>query len=1131
MNHLGKRMLAMTLMLVMCISLLSGVVFAGSSVTYQTGDADGFRNVIINWGKRGTDATFLSPNAIAFYEDNHITYDELSQMDGSSTVSSVPGSALYRELKELMSSNHSTITSYNDTKDLYRFTDCQNGNQSSISSFYSGKAIGPAWGQGSWNREHTWPNSKGSDGDDENDIMMLRPTATSENSSRGNKAYGQSAGYYDPNSVSNGAYDLHGDVARIMLYTYVRWGNTSKMWGTDGVMESVDVLLKWMEEDPVDTWELGRNDSVESITGTRNVFVDYPELAFILFGQDVPADMTTPSGEAVNGGIGHTITATVNNSAWGSATVSGKTINAVPAQGYQVKGYTVVSGTATVTRDGNAFTVSASSDCTVRIDFEARRAVSVVIKENGNQVSSQSAYVGDEIVMPSHKGNVPEGYTFQGWVTATVAETSVIPTGMVKTGSRYTVSGDVTFHALYSRLDANGSGTGSVFEKYEGELVEGDYLLTYDGGALKATVSDKDRFDYSDVTVANGAVDAPAADLIWHVSFAGGYVTLYNEAAGVYAGGNGTKNKGALLEEVTDYAKWSVTAADGTFDFVNKGNKEKGVNHTLRRNTTFGFACYHVQTGGALTLYKAASGTVYYSTTATACEHKNTVTDDGTDATCTENGYTAGVFCNDCQSYISGHEQIKAPGHTYNEVVTPPTATEQGYTTFTCHCGDTYVGNYTDPTGEDFILNFQVPTAVDPVKSMTFNASGVELPAAGVPDSKYTFVGWTLTTVSDTEAMPQVYAPGETFTYDSNVTLYALYSFTEGGSGSGEWTLVTDASQLTAGVQIVIASNDKGFVAAPMNGAYLTNSAANFSADKSTITTMPADAVIFTLGGEVSAWTLTSDGKLLGATAVKKLAWDKGTTTWSIAIEDGIATIQNGTDSYGRFLYNVNSPRFTTYTSNTNTSMLLPQLYMKAGTAGTTYYTTLDAQACGHENTEVRGQVDASCVAGYTGDTYCLDCGEKLANGTQIPATGVHAGGTEIRGELAAGCTDGYTGDTYCLGCGEMIHHGTVIPGGHVYGEYQKDENGHWKACACGDKTAQGQHTYGDWSVVRPAENGEDGLKERVCTECGYKQTDAITDEGIPGTGDLVMIGCIVILCCFGAAFLLISIKKSKFQG
>ena len=37
--------------------------------------------------------------------------------------------------------------------------------------------------------------------------------------------------------------------------------------------------------------------------------------------------------------------------------------------------------------------------------------------------------------------------------------------------------------------------------------------------------------------------------------------------------------------------------------------------------------------------------------------------------------------------------------HKYNEVITDPTCTEQGYTTYTCECGDTYIDNYVDLTG------------------------------------------------------------------------------------------------------------------------------------------------------------------------------------------------------------------------------------------------------------------------------------------------------------------------------------------------------------------------------------------------------------------------------------------------
>lgn len=300
-----KRSLALLMALFICIGLLPTIQIAAANETvdYVTG-SNGY---IYNWGTREVDATFLSPNAKAFYSGNN-TYETLSSYSGGTGTSDAPKSQLYTALKNLMVSNHKYQTSYDATRSMYQYTDCENSGKTSkkISCFYTGKEIGPSWDSGkTWNREHTWPNSKGLGGNDENDIMMLRPTDSRTNSSRGNKAYGEGSGFYNPNSASNGTLDLRGDVARIFLYVYVRWGNVSGngqygAWGASGVIQSLDILLKWMEEDPVDTWELGRNDSVQSITGTRNVFVDYPEFAFLLFGADIPANMTTPSGEAKN---------------------------------------------------------------------------------------------------------------------------------------------------------------------------------------------------------------------------------------------------------------------------------------------------------------------------------------------------------------------------------------------------------------------------------------------------------------------------------------------------------------------------------------------------------------------------------------------------------------------------------------------------------------------------------------------------------------------------------------------------------------------------------------------------------------------------------------------------------------
>ncbi len=251
-----------------------------------------------NWGARGEDATFLTTKAASYYTSG-ITYSVLSQNAGGTTQANAPQSALYKALQSMMKSKHSYIIKYDDTRPLYGYTDGVSGNASKLSTFYTGKLVSSTWDGGTtYNREHVWPRSKSinqSKAEDSADIMMLRPETPNANSSRGNKAFGLSSDYYVPEEC------VRGDIARTLLYGYVRWGNTSYMWGTGGVIENSTILLNWMQADPVDTWELGRNDAVESITGVRNVFVDYPEYAYLLFGVAVPEDMQTPSGLAKNG--------------------------------------------------------------------------------------------------------------------------------------------------------------------------------------------------------------------------------------------------------------------------------------------------------------------------------------------------------------------------------------------------------------------------------------------------------------------------------------------------------------------------------------------------------------------------------------------------------------------------------------------------------------------------------------------------------------------------------------------------------------------------------------------------------------------------------------------------------------
>ena len=357
------RLGALVLCLVLALSLFGGITAYADDeiwteepthwinwghVTYKTASVNN-KTYVLNWGVRGELCRFRSAYALDFYPDLYDGqgvgwgYDIPGLYEGGSSEADATDSELYAYLHSFLAGKQTHKTSYAETRNLYRYTDCMVSNSDCISSFYSGIKLNGAWDGGStWNREHTWPKSK-STGDQENDIMMLRPTSVSENSGRGNLAYGESAGFYNPNAeAGNTGFDLRGDCARICLYCYVRWSeNAGSMWGAEGVMESLDVLLDWMEQDPVDTWEMGRNDAVESITGVRNCFVDYPELAWYLFGRNVPEDYPTPFKEDHDNFVSAPacLEARSNNEAWGTVQLKGWAVDCFPAAGYYASGF------------------------------------------------------------------------------------------------------------------------------------------------------------------------------------------------------------------------------------------------------------------------------------------------------------------------------------------------------------------------------------------------------------------------------------------------------------------------------------------------------------------------------------------------------------------------------------------------------------------------------------------------------------------------------------------------------------------------------------------------------------------------------------------------------------------------
>ena len=282
---MNKRTLRLTALALAALMLLSSlwIVVSAAPASYST---------ISNSGKRGEVCVSLDGTSVSSYYTGDYTFDSLATQSPSNLKSS---------LHHLMTSNHKKITSYADCRDYVFRVDCEQNDTTHATTLYTSYHMtsadwSPAW---ACNREHVWPQSLG--GNNTNgggaDLHHIRPAEAGVNSSRGNKLYGESKGFYEP--LDN----VKGDVARIILYVYVRWDADWGATDVTKVFESVDILLEWCEMDPVDTWEMGRNEVVQSIQGNRNAFIDYPELAWHLFGREVPEDMVTPSCSALDGEI------------------------------------------------------------------------------------------------------------------------------------------------------------------------------------------------------------------------------------------------------------------------------------------------------------------------------------------------------------------------------------------------------------------------------------------------------------------------------------------------------------------------------------------------------------------------------------------------------------------------------------------------------------------------------------------------------------------------------------------------------------------------------------------------------------------------------------------------------------
>ena len=210
---------------------------------------------------------------------------------------SATGAPLLTSLRTKISDMNKT--SYEQAKNMLVYTDESYDDPGFLRGMWDGDLLPAKWGTGVWDREHVWACSNmGLGGDNRpgestrnhgTDLHNLRAACQGSNGAHSNKHFGNpGSGHFYPtiaagslNGVHECSGNFNGDLARILLYMYVRYDFLTITENPHGNNNTgiLSHILQWHNEDPVDDFEIQRNNRIFNYQNNRNPFIDYPALA------------------------------------------------------------------------------------------------------------------------------------------------------------------------------------------------------------------------------------------------------------------------------------------------------------------------------------------------------------------------------------------------------------------------------------------------------------------------------------------------------------------------------------------------------------------------------------------------------------------------------------------------------------------------------------------------------------------------------------------------------------------------------------------------------------------------------------------------------------------------------------
>lgn len=235
------------------------------------------------------------------------------------------GVNLMQQLAQLITATHTTNLPYTssvlpDTWDALKTTDLEfNGSQNVLliygwndtdTDFTNDRTRNKDLSchtsscSGLWVREHVFPRSLGTPNLGFEfagaDAHNLRAIDNSRNNTRSNRPFEAGSGQASYVTAAGNWFpgdEWKGDVARMMMYMYLRYptqcnpiavGIGSTSYSSMGDMP--DIFLEWNQQDPVSDYERTRNNVLENMQGNRNPFIDNPYLATLIWNGPIATD-------------------------------------------------------------------------------------------------------------------------------------------------------------------------------------------------------------------------------------------------------------------------------------------------------------------------------------------------------------------------------------------------------------------------------------------------------------------------------------------------------------------------------------------------------------------------------------------------------------------------------------------------------------------------------------------------------------------------------------------------------------------------------------------------------------------------------------------------------------------------